>query len=75
METHIQNLVFGLSASEDVQVIVAGDSIRGQVDRMDGAVITRVPTLGVVASMPAQPCGGICDHRSTIPRSVGHYAS
>jgi rhamnosyl/mannosyltransferase len=55
METHIQNLVFGLSASEDVQVIVAGDSIRGQVDRMDGAVITRVPTLGVVASMPVTP--------------------
>lgn len=55
METHIQNLVSGLSGSEDVRVIVAGDSIRGCVDRMDGAVITRVPTLGVLASMPVTP--------------------
>jgi len=55
METHIQNLVSGLSCSEDVQVIVARDSIRGRVDRMDGAIITRVPTLGVVASMPVTP--------------------
>jgi rhamnosyl/mannosyltransferase len=55
METHLQNLVSGLSASEDVRVIVAGDSMRGRVDRMDGAVITRVPTFGAVASMPVTP--------------------
>ena len=52
METHLQNLVSGLSGSEDVRVIVAGDSIRGSVDHLDGAIITRVSTLGVLASMP-----------------------
>jgi rhamnosyl/mannosyltransferase len=36
-------------------VIVAGDTIRGRVDRLDGATIIRVPTLGVVASMPVTP--------------------
>jgi rhamnosyl/mannosyltransferase len=55
METHIQDLVSGLSGWEDVRVIVAGDSILGRVDRMDGAIITRVPTLGVLASMPVTP--------------------
>ncbi len=55
METHIQNLVSGLSGSEDVRVIVAGDSIHRRIDKLDGAVITRVPTLGVLASMPVTP--------------------
>jgi glycosyltransferase involved in cell wall biosynthesis len=55
METHIRNLVSGLGGSEDVRVIVAGDTIRGRVDRIDGAIITRVPTWGVVASMPVTP--------------------
>jgi glycosyltransferase involved in cell wall biosynthesis len=55
METHIRNLVSGLSGSEDVRVIVAGDSIRGRIDHLDGAIITRLSTLGVVASMPITP--------------------
>ncbi len=55
METHLRDLVSGLSGREDVRVIVAGDSIRGRLDRMDGAAITRVPTLGVLASMPVTP--------------------
>ncbi len=55
METHIRNLVSGLSESEDVRVIVAGDSIRKRIERLDGAVITRVPTLGALASMPVTP--------------------
>jgi len=55
METHIRNLVSGLSGSEDVRVIVAGDSIRGSVDQLDGAIISRVSTWGVVASMPVTP--------------------
>jgi glycosyltransferase involved in cell wall biosynthesis len=55
METHMRNLVSGLSGSEDVRVIVAGDSIRGRIDHLDGAIITRVSTLGVVASMPLTP--------------------
>jgi len=55
METHIQNLVSGLSCSEAVRVIVAGDSIRRHIDHLDGAIITRVPTLGVLASMPVTP--------------------
>jgi len=55
METHVRDLVCGLSGSQDVKVLVAGDSIRRQVDNLDGAVITRVPTLGVLASMPVTP--------------------
>jgi rhamnosyl/mannosyltransferase len=55
METHLREIVTGLSSSEDVRVIVAGDTIRGRIDRIDGAIITRVPTLGVVASMPVTP--------------------
>lgn len=55
METHVRDLVSGLSASENVRVIVAGDSIRRHVDHLDGAIITRVPTLGVLASMPVTP--------------------
>jgi glycosyltransferase involved in cell wall biosynthesis len=55
METHIRDIVSGLSSSEDVRVIVAGDTIRRRIDRIDGAIITRVPTLGVVASMPVTP--------------------
>ena len=55
METHIRDLVSGLSGSEDVRVIVAGDSNRGRIDHLDGAIITRVPTFGVLASMPITP--------------------
>jgi rhamnosyl/mannosyltransferase len=55
METHLQNLVSGMSGFEDIQVIVAGDSTRRQVDQLDGATIIRVPTFGVLASMPITP--------------------
>jgi glycosyltransferase involved in cell wall biosynthesis len=55
METHLRDIVSGLSGWDDVRVIVAGDTIRGRVDRLDGATIIRVPTLGVVASMPVTP--------------------
>ncbi len=55
IETHVQDLVAGMSGSEDVKAIVAGDSIRRQIDHQDGAVIVRVPTFGSVASMPVTP--------------------
>ena len=55
METHLQNLVSRMSGTYDIQVLVAGDSSRKQVDHLDGAVITRVPTVGVLASMPLTP--------------------
>ena len=55
METHIQDIASGLSYSEDVRVIVAGDSFRRHTDRLDGATIIRVPTLGVLSSMPIAP--------------------
>lgn len=55
METHLQNLVSRMSETHDIQVIVAGDSIRRRVDHLDGAVVTRVPTLGALASMPLTP--------------------
>lgn len=55
METHIRDLVSGLSVSEDVRVIVAGYSIYKRIDQIDGAIITRVSTWGVLASMPITP--------------------
>lgn len=55
METHIKDLVSGLSGFEEVRVIVAGDSIRGRTEQLDGAIITRVPTMGTLASMPVTP--------------------
>ena len=55
METHIQNLVAGTSGSDDVRVIVAGDSIRRRIDQLDGAIVTRVSTWGVLAKMPVTP--------------------
>lgn len=55
VETHLQNLISGLSSSEDVRLIVAGDAMRGRIEEMDGAVITRVGTLGLVVSMPVTP--------------------
>jgi glycosyltransferase involved in cell wall biosynthesis len=55
METHLQNLVAGISDSLSVQVIVASDSRRRSVDQLDGARIIRVPTFGVLASMPITP--------------------
>ena len=55
IETHVQDLVAGMSGSHDVKVLVAGDSIRRQIDHLDGAVIIRVPTFGAVASMPVTP--------------------
>ncbi len=55
METHIQNLVSVLSGSEDVRMIVPEDTIRGRIDEMGGVVISRVATLGVVASMQVTP--------------------
>jgi glycosyltransferase involved in cell wall biosynthesis len=44
-----------MSGSEDVRVIVAGDSIWRRVDRIDGAIVTRLSTFGAVASMPITP--------------------
>ncbi len=55
METYVRDLVSGMSGSQDIKVIVAGNSIRRRIDYLDGAVITRVPTVGVVASMPVTP--------------------
>jgi glycosyltransferase involved in cell wall biosynthesis len=55
METHVRDLVRGMSDREEVRVLVAGDSVRRRVDSLDGATITRVPTFGVLASMPLTP--------------------
>jgi len=55
METHVRDLVRGMSGSGDVRVIVAGNSARRRADHLDGAIIIRVPTFGVLASMPLTP--------------------
>jgi glycosyltransferase involved in cell wall biosynthesis len=55
IETHLQILVTGLSRANDVQVIVAGESIHRTVEQRNGATITRLPTFGTFASLPLTP--------------------
>lgn len=55
IETHVQTLVRGLSGSSNVQVLAAGNAIHAKIERLDGATIMRLPTWGVVASLPLTP--------------------
>lgn len=55
METHLQNLIRRLAADYAMDVIVANDYPRKQTEKLDGASITRVPSLGTVASMSLTP--------------------
>jgi glycosyltransferase involved in cell wall biosynthesis len=55
METHLQELIDGTSDRYDVEALVANDYAARQVDYVGGAKITRMPTLGTVASMPITP--------------------
>ncbi|MFP5236276.1 MAG: glycosyltransferase [Acidobacteriota bacterium] len=55
METHIQALVRGSSREYAVEVLVANDDAHLRVDCLDGARIRRLPTFGVIASMPVTP--------------------
>ena len=55
MEIYLQHLVSGQSQVMEVSAIVANDLRRTQVELLDGAEITRVASLGVVASMPITP--------------------
>lgn len=55
IEIYFQQLVMHQSKVMDVAAIVANDLHRSQVEFLDGAKITRVASLGVIASMPITP--------------------
>jgi glycosyltransferase involved in cell wall biosynthesis len=55
METHLQALVDGMHGLYDLEVLVANDYPVRKVDDVGGTKITRMPTLGTVASMPITP--------------------
>ncbi len=55
MEIHLQQLVAYQSKVMEVEAIVANDRARTESERMDGALITRVASLGTLASMPLTP--------------------
>ncbi len=55
METHLQELIDGLSSRYNIEVLVANDYASRQVDHVGGARIIRMSTLGTVASMPITP--------------------
>jgi glycosyltransferase involved in cell wall biosynthesis len=55
METHLQELIDGTIDRYDIEALVANDSAARQIDYVGGARITRMPTLGTVASMPITP--------------------
>jgi len=55
IEIYLQQLLLHQSKMMDVAAIVANDIRRTQVEFLDGAKITRVASLGVIASMPITP--------------------
>lgn len=55
IEKHLQQLVCRHSRALDVSVIVANDSVRSESEWQDGARISRVGSLGALASMPITP--------------------
>jgi glycosyltransferase involved in cell wall biosynthesis len=55
IESHLRDLVRMQAARLEVQVIVANDSVHFEEEQTDGAVVTRVPNLGTIASMPITP--------------------
>jgi glycosyltransferase involved in cell wall biosynthesis len=55
METHLRSLVSHQSAHMSVEVVVASDRGVTQSEILDGARITRVASLGTVASQPMCP--------------------
>ncbi|HUJ93593.1 MAG TPA: glycosyltransferase [Candidatus Bathyarchaeia archaeon] len=55
IETVLQYLVSYQAARMQVEVVVANEALRTRVDLLDGARITRVGCLGMVASQPICP--------------------
>lgn len=55
IEIYLQQLVLHQSKVMDVAAIVANDLRRTKVEFLDGAKITRVASLGAIASMPITP--------------------
>ena len=55
METYLRDLVVHQSASMNVKVLVAGDSVITKTEAIDGANVTRIATFGTIASLPVCP--------------------
>jgi glycosyltransferase involved in cell wall biosynthesis len=55
VETHLHHLVAHQSSRMSVEVVVANDRAVTETEILDGAKITRVATLGTVASLPICP--------------------
>ncbi len=55
IETHLRDLVAQQSALMRVEVLVANERARTEMDHRDGATITRIATLAQLASMPLCP--------------------
>jgi glycosyltransferase involved in cell wall biosynthesis len=63
MEIYLQQLIVHQAKTMNVAAIVAGDSCRTRVEFLDGAKITRVATVGSIASMPVMPTLALQIHR------------
>jgi rhamnosyl/mannosyltransferase len=55
IETYLKCLVSQQGANMPVEVVVANDRLRTRREALDGARITRVASLGTIASMPLCP--------------------
>jgi glycosyltransferase involved in cell wall biosynthesis len=55
VETHLHHLVSHQTSRMAVEVVVANDRGVTETERVDGATVTRVASLGTVASMPICP--------------------
>jgi rhamnosyl/mannosyltransferase len=68
METHLHCLVAQQSLRMAVEVVVANDGLRTETEVRDGAKITRVASLGTIASMPLCPSlpWNLTGHAETI---------
>ena len=70
METYLQQLIRGQSATIDVAAVVANDERHTKIEALDGARITRVGSLGVIASMPV--CPGFASMVRRTPAELVH---
>ena len=70
IETHVRDLATRQARSADVSVIVANKSARRETAAMDGVRVTRLATLGTIASMPI--CPGLPIAIRKIPADLVH---
>jgi len=70
METHLAELCTELQSRVDVSVIVANDNWRTVCSSVEGVSVTRVGTLGLVASSPV--CAGMVSAMRRLPADIVH---